>query len=122
MDGAAAEVTALTPRAQIRAVLGQDPRTLGAPVPARGTPPSVRRGDARVSCGRELARAAVVLPESFPSSHRPRVGMATGQPVPEQPSLSAPAAATAGAGARAYPMMHRASPVPSGPPCCRSER
>lgn len=25
-------------------------------------------------------------------------------------------------GARAYPMMHRASSVPSGPPCCWSER
>lgn len=59
----------------------------------------------------------------FPRVHAgPAVGMATGQPVPEPPARSAHAAATAGAGAGAAPMMHRASPVPSGPPCCRSER
>lgn len=57
-------------------------RTVRAQVPARGTPPSAL-GGARSPSGRALARAAVVLLASFPSSHRPRVGMATRQPVPE---------------------------------------
>lgn len=105
-------VPGATPRAQLQAVFSQ--------VRAGGTPPSALAARARLAGGH--SRAAFVLPASFPSSHRPWVGMATRQPVPEPPAFSAHAAATAGAGAGAYPRMHRASPVPSGPPCCRSER
>lgn len=39
-----------------------------------------------------------------------------------QPSPHMPPPPPPEPGARAYPMMHRASPIPSGPPCCRSER
>lgn len=60
-----------------------------------------------------------------PSSRRPcgwHGNRATCSRAARPPARSAHAAATAGAGAGAAPMMHRASPVPSGPPCCRSER
>lgn len=62
-----------------------------------------------------------------PSSHRPcrwHGNRATCSRAARPPARSAHAAATAGAGAGAgaAPMMHRVSPVPSGPPCCRSER
>lgn len=80
------------------------------PVRPRGAPPSTR-GGARSPSGRALARSAVVLPASFPSSHRHQVGMATRQPVPEPPAFSAHAAATAGAGGQR--LSHDASRQPS---------
>lgn len=94
----------------------QPGRSVRAPAPS--TPFTTRRRALAPAGGHSGCVAC-----EFPGVHAgPTVGMATGQPVPEPPARSAHAAATAGAGAGAAPMMHRVSPVPSGPPCCRSER